>query len=324
MASQSQKETLPIAVVFTNLFRNLPRLMLTNLLFAVPLAAFFSLFWFIGSLFSLAQTEYTLLLLCTIIPVFPFYAGVVKVTIKIASGEEKTPVFKNYFSGVRDNFLRFLVHGLICFIVIVFSYVSFTLYLKLISQNAIFMGPFIITIIIILFFSFMFFYIPAMTVTFDIPMRYIYKNSFLMSYGEIKKNFIALFGLFFLTVVCTTFLIACYGSPVAVVVVTVILIALFIPSIPSFIIHSAVYKQMYTMITDKDALKRKAETKSDKTKKQDPAQARAEFIESVKSFEPDASVNDDEYVYFNGRMVKQSVIKKLKAEAEENGGLSND
>ncbi len=324
MASQSQKETLPIAVVFANLFRNMPRLMLTNLLFAVPVAVFFSLFWFIGSLFSLAQTEYTLLLLCAIIPVFPFYAGVVKVTIKIASGEEKTPVFKNFVSGVRGNFLRFLVHSLICFIAIVFSYVSFTLYLKLISQNAIFMGPFIITIIIILFFIFMFFYIPAMTVTFDIPMRYIYKNSFLMSYGEIKKNFIALFGLFFLTVVCTTFLIACYGSPVAVVVVTVILAALFIPSIAAFIIHSAVYRQMYKMITDKDALKRRAEPESAKTKKQDPAQARAEFIESVKSFEPDDSINDDEYVYFNGRMVKQSVIKKLKAEAEENGGLSNE
>ena len=120
------------------------------------------------------------------------------------------------------------------------------------------------------------------------------------------------------------FLIACYGSPVAVVVVTIILAALFVPSIAAFIIHSAVYKQMYKMITDKDALQKKIEPKSEKTQKQDAAQARREIMESVKSYEPDDSLDDDEYVYFNGRMVKQSVIKKLKAEAEENGGLSND
>ena len=43
MASESQKNTLPIAAVFTNLFHNFPRLVLTNLLFAVPLSAFTAL-----------------------------------------------------------------------------------------------------------------------------------------------------------------------------------------------------------------------------------------------------------------------------------------
>ncbi len=175
MASQSHSETLPISAVFSKLFRNFHRLMLTNLLFAVPM-----------------EEQARLVMLLALIPIFPFYAGVVKVTIKIASGEEKTPVFRNFISGVRENFLRFLVHGAVLYVAVVFSYVSFNIYLKLISANAIFMGPLIITILIMLFLLFMFFYLPAMTVTFDIPMRYIYKNSFLMSYGELKKNFTAL------------------------------------------------------------------------------------------------------------------------------------
>ena len=37
MASQSHSETLPISAVFSKLFRNFHRLMLTNLLFAVPI-----------------------------------------------------------------------------------------------------------------------------------------------------------------------------------------------------------------------------------------------------------------------------------------------
>ena len=39
----------------------------------------------------------------------------------------------------------------------------------------------------------------------------------------------------------------------------------------------------------------------------------------VRGFELDESIPDDEYVYFNGKMVKKSVIKKLKAEAAEGG-----
>ena len=132
MASQSQKDTLPIAVVFSNLFRNLPRLMLTNLLFAVPLGAFFALFWFLTTVLPLSDMQASMLMLLTIILVFPFYAGVVKVTAKMTDGEEKVPVFSNYFSAVKDNFLRFLVHGVVLFYRRCgFSVVSVNLYVKL-------------------------------------------------------------------------------------------------------------------------------------------------------------------------------------------------
>jgi len=319
MASQSQTETLPISAVFSKLFRNFHRLMLTNLLFAVPAGAFTALFYWFSQLLPVTEEQARLVMLLAIIPIFPFYAGVVKVTIKIAAGEEKTPVFSNYFSAVRENFLRFLVHGAVLCVAVVFSYVSFNIYLKLISANAVFMGPLIITILIMLFLLFMFFYLPAMTVTFDIPMRYIYKNSFLMSYGELKRNFIALLGLFFLTVVSMTLLIACYGSRVAVVIVTVILLALFVPAIASFIIHAAVYERMYAMITDKSTQAQAVNAKLEAQKKPDKEQSRAAYLAMVRDFELDESLPDDEYVYFNGKMVKKSVIKKLKAEAAGNG-----
>ena len=151
MASQSQKDTLPIAVVFSNLFRNLPRLMLTNLLFAVPLGAFFALFWFLTTVLPLSDMQASMLMLLTIILVFPFYAGVVKVTAKISTGEEKVAVIKNYFSAVKDNFLRFLVHGLFFYVVVVFSFVSINLYMRLIASNSMFIGPLIISVLIIIF-----------------------------------------------------------------------------------------------------------------------------------------------------------------------------
>lgn len=317
MASQSHQDTLPIAVVFTNLFRNLPRLMLTNLLFAVPLAAFTALFWLLGSLVPDNPMVSNLLLLFTIVPVFPFYAGVVKITSKMAVGEEKTPVFRNFFSGVKDNFPQFLVHGFVLYVITVFSYVSISLYVQLIARNPIFTGPLIITILIMLLFLFMFFYIPVMTVTFDIPLKYIYKNSFLMSYGELKKNFIGLLGLFFLTVIATTCLIACYGSPIAVVIVTIVLVAVFIPSVAAFIVHSAVYARMCEMITDKSAQVQSVNAKIDeKQQQQSKAESREAFLKTVRAFELEDTVPDDEYVYFNGKMVKAATVRKLKREVE--------
>ena len=223
------------------------------------------------------------------------------------------------FSALKENFWRFLVHGTVFYAAVVFSYVSFNMYLRLLATNAVFMGPLIITIIIILIFVFMFFYIPVMTVTFDIPMRYIYKNSFLMCYGELKHNFIALLGLFFLTVVSTTFLICCYGSPVAVIIVSAVLFAFFVPAIASFIINSAVYARMYEMLTDRSGRTSEINAKIEEKEKerQKKGESREDYLKTVREFKLDESIPDDEYVYFNGRMVKKSVIKKLKAEAAE-------
>ena len=317
MASQTPKDTLPISAVFSNLFRNFPRLILTNLIFAVPLGAFFALFWWITVLFNISEDYAVLVQLLMAIPVFPFYAGVVKITAKMASHEEKVPVFKTFVGAVKENFLRFLVHGVVFYAAVVFSYVSLSLYIRLLSQSMLFVGPLVISVIVILFFTFMFFYIPSMTVTFDIPMKYIYKNSLLMSYGELKKNFIALLGLFLLFVLSTTFLIACYGSPVAVIIVTIILAAVLVPAVASFIINSAVYERMYEMITNKSARTEEIDIKIKETRTGVKKPDKDEMREALKNFEIDDSIPDDEYIYFNGRMMKKSVIVKLKQESEE-------
>ncbi len=318
MASQP-KNTLPIAAVFSNLFRNIPRLVLLNLIFAVPLGAVFSLLWLLVSALDPEYNIRLLMMLLTVPLSYPFFSGIVRITSKMSAGEEKVEIFRNYFHTVRENFLRFLVHGIVLYVAVIFSYYSLSLYIKLVSQNAVFFGPLLISIIVMVCFCFMFFYIPLLTVTFEMPMKNIYKNSLLMSYGELKKNFTALLGLFFLTVISMTLLIACYGSRIAVVIVTALLLALFVPAIAAFIIHAAIYERMYAMITDKSTQtqavneKIRAQTKPDKT------QTRAEFLAMVRGFELDESIPDDEYVYFNGKMVKKSVIKKLKAEAAEGG-----
>ena len=316
MASQS-KNTLPIAVVFSNLFRNFPRLILTNLIFAVPLAAVFFLLRLLVSALGLDYNAALFVQLLTVIFVFPFYAGVVKITSKMAVGEEKVGIFRNFFSAVKENFFRFLIHGAVLYVAVVFSYVSLSLYINLLSQNSAFLGALIVSIIVAVFFLFMFFYIPSMTVTFDLPMRAVYKNSLLMSYGELKKNFIGLFGLFCVAVISMTFLMACYGSRLAVVIVTIALVALLLPSVSSFIINAAVYERMCAIVTDNTVQAQKINEKINSVKQRQGAESGADFKERLKNFVIDEKLSDDEYVYFDGRMVKKGALVKMKKEALE-------
>lgn len=314
----SNNKTLPIAVFFSRLFRGFPRLLLTNLIFAVPLGAFFGLFYLINELTGLHSNLFVLL---TVIPVFPFYAGVVQVTAQMSQSDDKFPVFSTFVSAVRDNFLPFLLHGVVLYLAVFFSYWSISLYAQLGKVQPMFYTLMVVSAIIGLFFLFLFFYLPAMTVTFDIKLRSVYKNSFLMTFGELKYNLLAFFGLFLLSAVCATFLIAAGGSRIAIIIVTAVLAFAVVPAVAAFIIHSAVYRRMYLMVVDNAsqsaAVDGKVSQKQKKLQELKKKEQQKELDEELKKFDLDAEGDDNEYVYFNGRMVKRGVIRRLQQEAGE-------
>ncbi|WP_440454090.1 DUF624 domain-containing protein, partial [Ruminococcus intestinalis] len=185
---------------FNNLFNNFGKIVFTNLLFAVPLAVLVTAFYFLDS--ALKLNGYFILML-SIIPLSPFFAGVTLVTSRLARGKENVDVFKTFIEAIKNNWKRFLIHGVITYFAVIFSYFSIRLYSALISQpnaDSFFLVMLyvclIISIIIAVAFLFIFFYVPSMTVTFDLSLKNIYKNSALMSFGELKHNIIATFGLF--------------------------------------------------------------------------------------------------------------------------------
>ena len=310
--------TLPIARVFSNLFRGLPRLILTNLLFAVPTAVLFSIFYAVNTITGL-HTVFILLL--TVIPAFPFYAGVVKVSLHIAKGDEDVAVFSNFVAAVRENFLRFLIHGVLFYVAAFFTYSSVTLYFEMGRENNIFYALMVFSVIIGILLMCFFFRVPTMTVAFDLPLGAIYKNCLLMAFAELKSNLTALFGLFLFFVICSMFLICCGGNAIAIAIVTALLVAVLIPAVAAFIINSAVWQRMYVMVTDsasqarsvdKKILEKRRELEEYKQKK-----ARQSVSEELDKLELDKNADDDAYVYFNGKMMKTSVLRKMKQDAAE-------
>lgn len=312
----AEKNSIALSDFFTKFFHNIPKLLLTNLLFALPFAVFFGIFYLIQT--YVFKSIFVLFL--AVIPIFPFYAGITQVTAHMARGEENVDVLHNFLLGIKDNFLRFIIHGVVVFAAIVFSYFSITLYITLASTSSRFFYFLLaISIIIALIFLFAFFYLPSMTVTFDLSMKNLYKNSMLMAFGEFKHNLIAVFGLFILALVCATAILCC-GDGLALVIVTAILGLFIVPSIMSYIINCAVYKNMYAMITGSknktDEIDRKLENRR-KGQLFDNEPEKSFVPEDFNDLEIDSSKDGDEYIFYNGKMVKRSVLIKQKQKSEE-------
>jgi uncharacterized membrane protein YesL len=312
-AMASEKNAVALTGFFSSLFHNLPRLLLTNVLFALPFAVIFGIFFLINTLTGLNSMFIYFL---TIIPLFPFYAGVTQVTSHMVRGEENVDVFSNFIGGIKENLLRFLIHGVVMYAAVFISYYSIVLYLGLGSKNGMFYVPLVICILIAIFFLFMFFYVPPMTVTFDIKMKDIYKNSALMTIGELKHNLFAVFGIFILFLVCATVLM-CSFTPVLLIIFTIVLALFIVPSILSFIINSAVYKNMYSMIVDRDSKSKTIDKKMENRRKGQFRDDEEPVAEDYSDLEIDELADGDEFIFYNGKMMKRSYLLKLKKEAEE-------
>ena len=248
---------------------------------------------------------FDMVLFLAVIFVYPFFAGVTAVTRNIAREDEDVRVIKTYFSAIRDNLKYFIVHGVVLYFAIFFSYASLTYYWKMAQSNSVFLGVFIVTAIIVLAAVFVFYSVPVMTVTFDLSLKDIYKNSFLMSFGELKNNLLASLGLFLLALFCATIFITVPSFTILLITMAVLAL-LVIPATASFIINFYIFKDMMTMIgeeaepSDTDAVISPSES------------VKLDFS----SLDLDEKKDGEEYLFFNGKMIKRKVLIKMRDRQE--------
>lgn len=328
-----KKAKFALSDFFSNLFFNFGKIVFANLLFAVPLAVLVTAFYFLDSALNL--NGYFILLL-SIIPLFPFFAGVTLVTTRLARGYEDLNVFETFVEGVKNNWKRFLFHGVIAYFAVIFSYFSIKLYSTLISQPNVSSGflvllyiCLIISIIIAVAFMFIFFYVPSMTVTFNLSLKNIYKNSALMSFGEFKNNIIATFGLFIIALFCATVLlfVGNANSSLAIIIATAVLAIFIVPALASYVINAAVFSGMYNLMTEKEKRTKRIEKKMDNRRKGqfiDEDEEENNIAEEFLDLDVEENKDGDEYIFYNGKMVKRSVIVKMKKEREKAEVKSNE
>ena len=294
-----EKTKLGFVRFFNGYFKNFHKFLLSNLLFAVPLAAFTALFMAISKLSGL---NLSLIELLPIIFCFPFLAGVTVITRNIAREDKQVPVVKLFFKGLRENFLRFLIHGVVYYAAFFLCYIAIALYWRNAQINSVYYLLFGIMVLIAVAILFIAYNIPTMTVTFDLGIGTIYKNSALMSFGELKNNFFATIGLFLLFL----FVASVYLLIPDILIRNIVGAALFlllVPSTASYIINFYIFKDMALIISDDGG--RSAGVKKEEEKKE-------EEVYDFSQLDLDESKDMEEYLFFGGKMVKRKMLIKMR------------
>lgn len=317
---ENERKRLRFEILLERFFGNFHRILLTNLLFAIPSTVFFAAVYFLNiKLFDGAVSLPVALL--AIIPLFPFYSGVVMVCRNIARGDEKVRVVHDFLTAIKENFLRFLLHGAVIYVVITLSVLSIMMYVSMLSVSWLFYALLFFSILIALFLLYTVFYLPLMTITYDLPLKHIYKNSFLMSFGEFKNNFFATVALTIVFGICFT-ITAFINSVTALIITLAAMWVLLIPASVTFMIVFFIYDGMTALISSKDEVSRELtnsinKSLSEQRDKQSPVKEEEDFSD----IDITTLKDTDDYIFHNGRMVKQStILRRIREQKEKEDG----
>ena len=180
---------------FARFFTEFPKLLLAQLINAVAFAVFTALFVLIGYLTGFNN----IIVWCLgIIPSMPFFAGLVMTVRKIGIEKKDVPVAKTFFGTVKENFKAFLLHGVVTYAIIACSIFAFMYYFSLLGSSLAYGSMLTVYVLFSLILTSMMFYVPIMSVTYELKISDIYKNSFILVFGNILKNIFAM--LFFIAV----------------------------------------------------------------------------------------------------------------------------
>jgi uncharacterized membrane protein YesL len=298
-------------------FNNFPKILVTNLLFAIPSAVIFGVFYALNMLlFKGLNIGFSIL---TIIPLYPFYAGVVMIARNIARGDKEIAVVPTFIAAVKENFLHFLLHGVVVCAATEISYFSLSFYISLLSVSWFMYVVLFFCFLITLLALYICFYLPLMSITYDIPLRYLYKNCFLMSFGEFKNNLFATLAIAVVLAICFTVTAFLPSVPVLVSVLA-LLWALLVPATFTYSYVFFIYDGMVNIIESKssDIPAGNKEVKA--------ADKPVYHMEEDDFSDIDISQlkDTDDYIYHNGRMVKQSALLKMIREREAGGEAQDE
>ena len=267
-----KKRVKPVTVFF----KKLPYLLLAGVIFSAALALCMG-----ASIAFSVLTGYNNVLVwgLGVIPGTIFYSGLVVVIRKYAIENDYVPVVPTFFAAVRENWKVFILHGVISYLICSCAMFAFMYYFIQAQTDVTFAyilsfyGFFTAALLIMMF------YAPLMSVTYELRWRDIYKNSLLLILGKILRNLIAL--VMIVAAVAIAVLAIVYAEGVWKIIVAVIVAAVY-PMLITYIEIAMVSKGLIDSVGD--------------------------FVNPIKEEVADTPIvtenTEDDYIFVNGRMVK--------------------
>lgn len=174
---------------FALFFRKFPRLFAAGLIFSAFAALFMSLSVFAGIVTGFSNS----IIYCLgLIPACLFLPGLVTVVRKYLVEKSFVPVVSTFFTAVKENYRQFILHGFVIYLVVscsAFAMIYYSMGAKMnYAYNVVLIAYALVALVLIT----AVFYLPLITVTYELRLRDIYKNSFMLVLGALPRNLAAL------------------------------------------------------------------------------------------------------------------------------------
>ena len=267
---------------FIRFFTKFHKLLFASLFFTVPLAIFTTIFVSIGSLLGFNNIVVWFL---GLIPTYPLYSGFVMVVRKYAVEKLDCNVVEVFWKTVKENWKKSLLNGVVFYIILTCAVFSLMYYGSLIQFSFVYQSIFTMYMIFSLALLIMTLYIPLMTVTYELRLRDIYKNSAILIIAKILRNICALIPIALISFAAFFFLDFTGGWYSALtIIVTAILYPILYTYLSITIISKGVQENVGEFVV-------KAEKR---------------YEEKIVSIDEQVLKSDDnsDYIFVNGRMVK--------------------
>lgn len=308
---------------FEILVRKFSKLVQLNLIFAIPTVVACILMvliymmptHYVISISGITQIDgwATFVAPLPLVLLSPFTAGLTVVTRNFAR-EEHAFVWSDFWEAVKENWKYFLLNGLICYVVFTLLGFAVIYYYNMSAASWFYYIPMWMCVVMAVVFLFAQYYLPIMFVTFDLKFTHAYKNAFIFTVAGFGRNIL-------ITVILAALLIIAVSVPLynITLLVYVLLFLFFMFSFTSYLINFTIYS-----IIDRYLIQPYYRMQEEKN--QPPAQqpATEEFpgLFSQTEDEEDDDNEDEEnheekYVYINGKLVKQSELKKGEHELDQ-------
>lgn len=282
---------------FANYFSNFGRLLLANLLFCVPLAILG------GGVVLLTNRlgSLSMFVVFLLIPLMsPFFGGLFNVCRKLTADQGFHPL-KDFFRGVRDNWLFFLVNSMMLYALTVGFYIMVPLSRSADSSG---LTMYLITMIITAaVFVLAEFSAVVMAVSVELKFADIFKNSFILLLKGFANHLRTLLSLLFLGFVVYS-IAALINEMTIVLIVTGVLVLTVLPVMTVYIITYNAYQTIEKHIIQPYSKEVQQAEQQRRLQEQEDAL-------TIADLEPLAKGDPEEYVYLNGKTVKRKVILQM-------------
>lgn len=303
-----KKEKKKFTGLFSKYLHFIPQLVLANLMFAIPMIISFALVWVI-------ETFTAQIVFIQFLPIWflmPFYCGLCKVAKDIIIGKEVKGV-RPFLGAVKANLKYSIVHGFIFYIVALIDYFALIFYYQAGTYNAVMYVVFGLCVAVTILSVFCLFYVPVITVTLDIKLKYIYKNAALMSLGELPKNLLALLSCAACVAIVTT-LFSFTGNYLGAFVTIMILLVVILPVTMAYVITAIIYPSIDKLLIEKDGKNLKD--------KLDPSTAdtHALLVAQLEENPIDPAMlegDENELVFYDGKMIKRAKLIEIYKSVNE-------